>query len=218
MGYGTLPYAGTGTLTPPFDSIIFLEANDRQQTVACISDGTIGAPLWVYWSPAPAVWSEALASPDPADFPDFYAVDATGQPVLGVLESEVFRAQAGFEYQFAGMWVDFMVRPAIMEDHDGGLGELMIGFSAQVEGWGIPGVATSGGDALETTVVRSDVQTVSIDPATVSDEPWPHHRTVRLPCRIDGGVRAYRITLFDVSGVEIEAVTPVGVMRDLRKA
>lgn len=220
-GYGVLPYAGygSGVREPPFDSIIFLEANDRNQVIACISDGTIGAPLWVYWNPAPAPWSEALASPDPSDYPQFYALGENGSPPVGNLESEVFHAPPGYEYSVAGMWVDFNVRPAIMDDHDGGLGDYSVGFTAYIEGWGIPGIeTTSSGDSLMTSVVRSDEIEVAIDPATLSVQPWPHHRSVRLPTRLDGGVRSYRITLANVVGVELEKITPVGVTRDLRKA
>lgn len=220
--YGVRPYAGTGSLAAVGEetaSIVFLEANDRHQAIICFNNGVLGVPQWAYWNPAPAVWSEALASVYPDDYPPFYALDNAGAPVRGVYQSEVFQANPGFEYKVAGLWIDFKVRPTLMDDHDGGLGVHSPGFKAFVEGWGVPGIeTTSAGDSLTTSVVRSDpVQEWSGDADDLSVEPWPHHRSVRLPCRLIQSVRAYRFTIYDVVGVELEGVSIVGVMVDMRK-
>lgn len=216
---GGLYYGGTIVDEPRVNDIVFLEANDRNQVVTLVDDGSSGPPQWSYWNPAAGAWAEALASPDPGDFPAFFALDDQGDPVPAVFHTRVYEAEANTELDITAVIVDFALRPSIMADHDGGLGDLTPRITVIVEGWGVPDVETaSPGDALTTSVVRSDPQSwVAPSASDISVEPWPHDRAVRLPTRLEQSVRAYRITVLELVGAEIVAFTPIGTRRDLRK-
>jgi len=221
IGYGTAPGGastgpggGAGTIV----EVLFLEANDRNQIVACISDGTDYPPTFVYWNPAPAAWAEAFASPYPGDFPRFFALDAAGAAPPARWESVVQEAPIDEEWQIAGVEVHFAVRPTQMDGYDGGLGDLVPFFRVHIDGYGVAGVVTtSAADSRSTAVVRSASLTWSAaDDQDISLSPWPPATATRLPCRIEQRVTSYRITVEDCLGVEFFSFRPYGTKSQRR--
>lgn len=211
---GTGSGGGAGTIV----EVLFLEANDRNQVIACISDGTDYPPTFVYWNPAPASWGEALASPYPGDFPTFYAVDGQGAAPSARWESGFKDAPVDEEWAIAGVEVLFNVRPTQLDGYDGGLGALVPTFTLHVEGFGVAGVVdTSAADSRSTSVVRSEALTWSAaDDQDVSLSPWPSGYAARIPCRIDQRVTSYRVVVTDCLGVEFLSFRPYGVKTSRR--
>lgn len=223
LRYGGMAYGGAATTGPGGGGgaptfVYALEANDRHQVLALVGDGTASAvPVWAYINPEPAPWAEALMSPNPSDYPTFFALDGAGAYPDAIIESPVFDAEADQEFQISGVWVDFYVRPNVMDNYDGGIGTLDPTFTVETRGWGIPSVTNTGGGGFATQVVTSDPKTFTVaDGLDVADDPWPHHRSAYLACRLEQSVRAYQVIVTAAFGVEFVAFRPVGVRRSRR--
>lgn len=202
FAYGGGLYAGSPTVTGEPNAILALEANDRHQTIALIADGTVGAPMWVYWCPALAPWGEVLREPD---YPAFFARNRAGIIPTARCESRIMELgdDGNQEFTIHGVEVDFTVRPDVLDDVDGGPGSYDPTFSVQVQGWGVEGVsATSSFDGLTTAVVESSVETWTATASSVSMDPWQTFRSASLPCSLEQAVRRVKINVTNVFGVE----------------
>lgn len=230
--YGTWAYGTAGYGTPADGAstgpgggaggeleVLFLEANDRHQIIACISDGTDYPPIFTYWNPAPAVWAEALAAPYPTDYPAFFAVDDAGGYPDARLESRWFLADAGTEEYVSGVLVRFEVRPTLMDNYDGGVGAHDPFFTIHVEGFGAGGVAaTSGLDSLSTPIVASESLTWTGTAENEARYPWPNVREYRAPTRVRQPLRGYRVVVDACFGVEFLSFEVMGSATGRRTA
>jgi hypothetical protein len=216
--YGARAYAGAASTGPGGGggaptAIYFLEANDRNQIVACVSDGQGQHPRFVYWNPAPGAWPEFLGAPNPNDYPAVFATNDLG----GVPDAEVelpdLVAPAGYEMLVDYLDVDVHLRPSTVGDVDGGLGSHTIGFTVGGYGWAIDGTSHDGTDGFATSVFPLDVGSFSADPADVSGTPVPHVRHLRFPVRGDQRLVGLRLQVAAMVGCEILAIEPYGTLQ-----
>jgi hypothetical protein len=196
---------GGGSSTPT--GIVFIVSNDRYQVVTCSYGGSLTtAPEFRYWFAAPPQWGEELSGDDL--FPMYYADDEDGEVPTGSLELPYRLLKSPQEAAIRGVMVEFIPRPSSLTGSVPSIDQTL-GFSAQVEGQGVPSytrTATGG----TTGIAVSDVESFSESIVAQANEPWPNIRTVFLPCRLTSKVRAARVIISAIQLVEIVSVTLIG--------
>lgn len=212
--YTQAPYVGyanpLGASSQDNLGVPFLLGNDRNQVIVCSSSGdSASTPSFRYWYAGGAPWGESIAGD--TNSPVFHTVDEDESPVMANIELPFQEMKAGTGASVDGLYVEYTPQPLSIDPSNG---SATVGFSARVEGYGLPSFSTSAGSQT-TGVITSEVWTVTIDLADQTDDPWPNTRTVHVPIRLTSIVRAFRVILTDVYLMELNRVTVFGKQRPL---
>lgn len=206
--YGAIPYGGEApaTLIPTrnVSGIIFFTANDRYQVITCSYGGTIDTvPEFRYWYANAPGWGETLAGD--TLLPDWFSDDEDGAIPVGSLELPYRQTKSPQEMRVEGVTVEFIPRPSII--NESGIGSAdNIGFTAKVEGIGVPDFTRDAENSYTSGVVQSDPVSYSLAANDAASTEWPNIITVNLRCRLLQNVRAARVILTDISLCEILSV------------
>lgn len=209
----------TGTpLTPRTSDIMFLEANDRYQVVACAKRGTATTTSeFRYWYANAPLWNEALSSTTTQ--PYFFTTDENSEYVPGSLELPFKEVKIGQEMKIEGVLVEFIPRPsAITEATVDGL--YTLGFSLRVEGHGVPDITRT---ISTTTVLTISSGTMPSNTMAFADlagnqdsSSWPNVKTVYVPVRLTNRVRSIRVVFTDIHLCAIRRVQVLGEILPMR--
>lgn len=199
-------------LGPISSNIPYITSNDRYQVVLCADLGSSTTTAeFRYWYAAPPLWGEAVAN-DGA-YPAFHTLDENDQYLPGSLELP-FQDFENKEADIQGVLVEFNTRPSSISE--GIASTYSVGFTASVEGYGIPNYSRTTTNSLTTGMHTSTTISYSGEAGYQADEPWPNTRSAYLPVRMNQRVRKARAILTDIHLVEIISVKLMGELHPPR--
>lgn len=206
--------AGAGALATLASDVPYLTSNDRYEIALCADRGTSTTdPEFRHWYAGPPLWGEAVAGD--ASYPTQYTLDENSLYTPGSLELP-FQDFKGKEATIQGVYVEFNTRPSSISESIAST--YPIGFTASVQGYGVPNYSRTTTNSLTTGVHTSTTVTYTASAGYQADEPWPNTRGAFLPIRMDQRVKKARVTLTDIHLVEIVNVQLIGDIHPPRTA
>lgn len=195
-----------GSLPPLSSDVPFLSANDRYQVVAMPFRGsTTTIPEFRMWYAGAPLWNEELAFD--THIPNYHATDELPYFLEGSIEYPFKEMKVGQAARIDGVLVEFSPRPAdLNEDLDY---STPVGFSGRVEAHGLTDYSRDVTNVKSSGVLVSDAFSYTSTIGETATDAWPNIRTVYLPVRLQGRVRAFRVVM---SGIHMCAIRRVQVL------